>query len=698
MANLLPPLREDLQLKQADTDSLGRLAWIIHDPARNRFFSLDWLSSELLKRWRLRDAEQIVNSVNRETTLEIDTQDVEDLTRFLERNELVQVYSSEATDRLNGKSLRARPGFFTRLLKNYLYLRIPLLNPEPLLRLLAPLIKPLGNAWFTRLTLLALLIGLFQLGRRWESFSHSFGQIFSLESLLQVALIVVLVKLLHEFGHAFAAFNRGCRVPRMGVVFLVLFPVAYTDVTDSWKLKAQERMAIALAGIRVELMIAAWATLLWGLLPPGGTRDGVFLVLTVTWIGTLLINASPFMRFDGYFVLMDYWRIPNLHQRAAALGRWWMRNLLFGLGNPAPEYLGPEQRKLIGFAYLTWIYRLVVLGGIAWLVYELFPQPFGLLLALIELVWFILLPIAREVVQWPKLMLNSVAKPHLWLSVLLMSGAMLALLYPWRDSFSVSAVLMPEREWGVEVSEPAQIREIDLQERRVEQGELLARLESPDLDYELAKLAQEQRRLEWTLSQAGFVDSLLATGVQVQAQLSEIQQRRQSLLDKRVQLEIRAPAAGYFVPVDQPPRLLDWVSRGTALGILYADRQRVVGYMSADQRYWSEIAEPLIWRAVNRDLELAVDPIEVFDQAASHIEQPLLLRSAGGELAARRVGDGWVAEEAFYLFTADVVDPLAGSYSQSIGGIEIPARPHSYWMLFTQRLKQLVQEDFGLTF
>lgn len=698
MNSLLPPLREDLQLKHTETDHSGRPAWVIHDPARNRFFSIDWLSSELLKRWNLRDATRVLLSTNQETTLEADEQDLEDLTQFLARNELLQVYSAEGSDRLARKAERTRVSGLSAILKNYLYLRIPLLNPEPLLKLLNPLVKPLGSVWFARLTIIVLLLGLYQLSRRWDVFSHSFSQMFNFESLIVMGMVVVLVKVLHEFGHAFAAYNRGCRVPRMGVVFLVLFPVAYTDVTDSWKLHPKHRAAIGFAGIKVELMIAAWATLLWGLLPAGSLRDAVFLLVTVTWIGTLVINASPFMRFDGYFVLMDYWRIANLHLRSSALGRWWLRKVLLGDTEPAPEYFADSQFKLITFAYLTWAYRLIVLSGIAWMVYLLFPQPFGLLLAVIEIVFFIAMPVLRELIQWPGLILRSALKPQLWLTILLLSFITGVLIFPWRDSFTVAAVLAPKSELIVETAQPGKLVYIKTEEGPVFSGEVLAQFANPELDYRLGSLTIQQRKLEWMLSQTGFVPDILSSGAELRAKLAEVLQEQRGVRQRLSELQQVAPVDGYFVPSKEPLTNGEWLNTGTELGVILSSELVVSGYLDASQSYWIDRDEPGEWSSEVSSDNFAISMVSISGQAAVSIDQPLLLRSAGGELTARRSAEHWVPDESLYKFESTIKDASLQKRSVEIGVVEFSARSHSYWMMFVELIKQQVQQDFGVRF
>ena len=167
-----------------------------------------------------------------------------------------------------------------------------------------------------------------------------------------------------------------------------MMPVLYTDTSESWKLtRRADRFAIAGAGIAIELMLAAWTTLAWALTSDGALRSGLFLLASTTWMWTLAINASPFMRFDGYFLLSDLVGLPNLHERSFALARRQIHWLLFGYREPNPEpALGRSaKRAMIAFALVTWIYRLIVFLGIALLVYNLFFKLLGIFLLMVEI-------------------------------------------------------------------------------------------------------------------------------------------------------------------------------------------------------------------------------------------------------------------------------------------------------------------------
>src|SRR5258708_34037030 len=227
------------------------------------------------------------------------------------------------------------------------------------------------------------------------------GRISPPQASLYYAIALTFSKVVHELAHAFSARRYGVRVPTLGVAFLVLWPYLYTDTGETWKLSdRRKQLVIACAGMAAELVLAVFSTFLWALSPEGAAKSVFFVLASSTWIMTLAVNLSPFMRFDGYFVLSDLPDFPNLHERSSACARWWLRRTFFGLEEPMPEpQLRPHQRAgLIAFAYITWLYRLTVFIRIALLVYRLAVKLLGMFLMVVEVVWFILMPVWKEAV------------------------------------------------------------------------------------------------------------------------------------------------------------------------------------------------------------------------------------------------------------------------------------------------------------
>ncbi|MGE5465817.1 MAG: secretion protein HylD, partial [Ignavibacteria bacterium] len=227
MQTALPALREELALYPGPRMPDGQPSWTLHDPVRNQFFRIDWLGFEILSRWALAEWSAIVASISRETTLRPQPGDVDAVVRFLVGNQLVQPGAGKA-EALADMQAKTRGDWKTWLLHHYLFFRIPLVRPDAWLNRWAPRVAPLFSRGFAYLTLAALVLGLLEVYRDWERFSSTLVDTVSVQGLLNYGVALFAVKLLHELGHAFTAKRYGCRIPAMGVAFLVMLPVAYT--------------------------------------------------------------------------------------------------------------------------------------------------------------------------------------------------------------------------------------------------------------------------------------------------------------------------------------------------------------------------------------------------------------------------------------------------------------------------------------
>jgi putative peptide zinc metalloprotease protein len=441
----LPTLRQELAIAAGPRLADGQPSWTLHDPVRNLFFQLDWPSFEMLSRWDLREPQAVLAEIARDTALQLDGDALEGLLAFLREQQLLQPGNGAAAA-MAAMRERQRGNWHQWLLHNYLFFRIPLLRPDRWLTWLQPRLAFLFGRTFRRLTFAAGVLGLAGVYREWDHFSATLMDTLSWNGALLYGCAIAFAKTCHEMGHALTAKRYGCRVPTMGLAFLVMWPVAYTDTNEVWKLADRgQRLAVASAGIATELCIAVWATLAWAWLPEGGPRQVAFLLSTTTWITTLAINASPFMRFDGYYMLSDFLGLPNLHGRAFALARWDLRERLFAFGEPVPEVFSRRLHAgLIVFAWAVWIYRLVLFLGIAALVYHFFIKAVGIVLFAVEMGWFVALPVWREVQAWrargPALRRSRRARR----SAVLAALVVLAFFVPWPARVNTSGLLLPQ--------------------------------------------------------------------------------------------------------------------------------------------------------------------------------------------------------------------------------------------------------------
>ncbi|HEX7968850.1 MAG TPA: site-2 protease family protein [Stellaceae bacterium] len=566
---LLPPLREELALYPGPRALDGSPTWTLHDPARNQFFRIGWPEFEILSRWDAGNPVTLVERIRGETTLDLESDDVGDVARFLMGHNLTRSSDAQGTASLLAKAARLRQHWAMWLLKNYLFLRIPLVRPDRWLGAAYPWIRWVFTAAFRLAVLLVAMLSLYLVARRWDEYLDTFSYLFSIEGAVYFALTLTLLKVVHELGHAFTAKRYGCRVPSMGVAFLVLWPVLYTDVTESWKLASRgQRLAVGVAGVMTELTCAVFATFAWSFLPDGPMRSAAFLVSTTTWVSTLLINLSPFMRFDGYFVFSDWLEMPNLHTRAFALARWWLRERLLALGDPAPEELPPGRRRfVIAFAFCTWFYRLSLFLGIAALVYHFTIKLLGIGLAAVEVGYFIVRPVWVEAAALWQLRgrLRPGRRP------LLSAGAalllLLALFVPWRSAVEAPALFRSAHEEKVFAPEQGtRIAAISLREgATVAKGDLLIELESPDLTFKMEQAQTDIAVLQWQIQTQGVAPDLLARSRVAEHEYEAAYAQYRTYADAAARLHVTSPLAGRVVDVADDLRPGLWVAPKTRL-------------------------------------------------------------------------------------------------------------------------------------
>ena len=646
---VVPPLRDELRLLPAAHNRDGSPAWMILDPIVNRFYRIDWLDFEILSRWQLREVTQIVADVNAQTTLEIEPEDVNNLAAFLQRHHLLQVRSPQDVGRLVNQKQALSQSWLTWLVHHYLFFRIPLIRPQATLARLMPALQWLYSPFSAATVIAVALIGLILVGRQWDVFSATLIDQMTVSGAFGFACALVFSKTLHEMGHAITATRYGVRVAHMGIALLVMFPMPYTDTSESWKLtQAKQRLHIACAGIVAELSLAGFATLAWALSAEGSLRSALFFLATTSWVLTLAVNLSPFMRFDGYFILSDWLDFPNLHERAGALAITWLRRTLLGLDDPWPEEFPRRSlTALIVFAMVTWIYRLIVFIGIAWLVYYYFFKILGIILFAIEILWFVWLPVWRELKVWVNR--RSDIKNNRWLLLALVLAGLLALgIVPWQTSVQGTAWVHALRQTQVYSPIAAKLVVVATP-GPVKQGERLFQLHSPDIALNAVRSqglsdarAQELRGL------MGIEDG--------ETQRAELQLQREKFnaevklfKDELSRLDISAPFSGTLQDIADGLALDGWVHPKQALAMLIDPASWAVDVLVPEEDISrirvGDHADILVLRS---HLEKFAGTVAAVDTSRlATLPHPMLDAQAGGSIATLP-GDKHIPSSALY--------------------------------------------------
>jgi len=638
----LPALRDDLEIVPTAAQPNGAPAWVIFDPVAGRYFEIGRELLDMLMLWRVGTVDGLVKTVRSEYGRALTKEDVEAAIHFLISNALVRDIPGNDFKMMAAKEAAAKKSVWSNAMHSYLFFRIPLVRPDRFLRATYPFIAPLFSRFAVLVYVLMALAGLYLVSRQWEHFSTTFQFMLSWQGAALYGASLVVVKSLHELGHAYMSVRYGLRVPTIGIAFMVLMPVLYTDTSGAWRLQSRrERLMIDGAGIFTELTLAAAATLLWAFLPDGGLRLCVFAVATTSWVTSLAVNLNPLMRFDGYYILADSLGFQNLQNRGFEMARWRLRELLFGLGEPAPETLTPRLRRtIIVHAWATWIYRFFLFLGIALLVYAFFIKVVGIILFIIEIVWFIARPVWKEMCHWWEIRSKIMSAKRI-----VVTGGMFACLValaviPWSTRVSVPGLVTAEQEQALFAPFAAQIKELNLANgQRVEAGAVLARLDAPKLDQDVSLARERARLIESRIDRTGSDSIDRASLLVLENELNEVREQLEGLRRVRSQLVIRAPLDGVITDVDPELHAGLWVNPKTPLAIVQAQEGVMIkGYVSEEQVFRFQPGATAKFVPDNPELPTMKATVRTVSQAASDtLDEPYLALKFGGSVATEEV-------------------------------------------------------------
>lgn len=575
----LPRLNPFLKLHKS-ADNEGEPVWSLHNPAANTYYKIAWAEFECLARFsRVDSASDLKALVEKETTIRIEITEIYDLARFLVENGLTALGERNIPFKDTAEPL------WKKILHGYLYFTVPLFEPENFLKSTLPYVRPLLSRTFITTMLAILCVGILLTLQRADEFFHSFSSLFSLDGVILGLIVLGFVKVVHEFAHAYTAIKYNIPVPHMGIAVIVMYPVLYTETTGGWQLSSRrERFHIGIAGITAELCLAAIFLILWNIMPAGSTAQSIcFTVVTISLVGSLLVNLNPLMRFDGYYMLGDLLGLENLQHRACNFARWKIRRTLFALPDDPPEYLPLKTEKFLTYFGLTLlVYRFFLFAGISVLVYHLFFKPLGLILMLVEIIWFIALPVWSELKIWFARRHEILKTPRARVIAILAASLVIILALPLQRTVYIPAVLHAGQYSAVFPYAASHIDEILVAEgQAVHKGDTLLRLSSFELDKKIAVARQKVEKLEVLKLRMRTNPTLLKEKfAALDMELEAARTSLTTLLRQKDDLLVLAPFDGTIRDMSPEIRAGRYVSKNDLLlRVIGHSTQQVTGYV-----------------------------------------------------------------------------------------------------------------------
>jgi putative peptide zinc metalloprotease protein len=317
----------------------------------------------------------------------------------LHRADVLQTDAPPDIGELHDRNVHQERLKLKQYIQNPLALRFPLFDPDRLLTWLNPLTRRLFGWGGALLWILVVGWALVLMGAHWTELTKDItDRVLATDNLLLMGLVFPVAKLIHEFGHGLAVKAKGGEVHEMGIMLLIFMPLPYVDASASIAFREKrERMLVGASGMLSELFIAALAMFVWVNVEPGVVRALAYNVMVIAGVSTLVFNANPLLRFDGYYIVSDLLEIPNLGQRANAYLGYLVRRYALRVKSAVPPDAAPGERPwFVFYSIASFVYRMFVMVSIVLLLAEQYFVV-GVLLALWSLYTMLVQPLAKRV-------------------------------------------------------------------------------------------------------------------------------------------------------------------------------------------------------------------------------------------------------------------------------------------------------------
>jgi putative peptide zinc metalloprotease protein len=467
---LKPKFRPDIR-EHTHAEKGGGRTVVLEDPVGNKFFRISPYEYELLKtldgQVGLKEAIARLKLRGRYFTETHAARLVEQFSRsglLLGTPYGTAKIQSIFKDRME-RELKSRS--FAKLY----YLYVPLFNPDRFLDRTLPYARLLVNRFTLGLFALLVFPAAYLLVSGASRITGQFLFFFNVHNLFALWAAIAVSKLLHEFAHAYTAKSFGLRVPEMGLAFLIFFPCLYCNTTAAWALAdRRERALIALAGILSEVALAVISVFVWFFSQPGLVNSIAFYLMAISVVSSLFFNGNPLMKFDGYFVLIDMLRMPNLQGKAFGLLRATLWNRVLGVESvPVPKLEGSERLILWTYGVSAFIYRIFLVTGIVAGIYYRFDKTLGLLMGAGALFMFILRPLTRAAANLGKRRAEMTWRPRgVAVFLLILVITTVALSIPWAGNSTYPCYVVAKKTRHITVPADAPVKVV-----RVRQGDIV---------------------------------------------------------------------------------------------------------------------------------------------------------------------------------------------------------------------------------
>jgi putative peptide zinc metalloprotease protein len=529
---------------------------------------------------------------------------------------------------------------------NVLFPRIPIWDPDAFVKRWMPIARVIISKLGAIIWLIVVGAAIAAVAPHWTELKQAAIDAIDLhskpENIFLLWMTFVAIKFIHECGHAFSCRRFGGEVHEMGIMFLVFVPTPYVDASSAWAFSNRwKRMFVGMGGMIIELFVAALCAFVW----LNTTNDTLinhlaYNAMLIASVTTVVFNANPLLRYDGYYILSDWLEIPNLQNKSREYILGLIKRHIFRIKSQQP--LPPVGQRVWLFFYgiASGAYRIFV--GLAIILMVMYQIPvIGVLMAIGGVVTWACVPIF-------KLFKYLTIEPELhrkrgraWAFTAVVTALLIVL---------IGVIQFPERVRGEGILEPIDKAVLHAKDagfidrvpvsvrngQRLFKGDTILICRDLELESKLAELKSKLQASQYRMHAARASDNQ----AQAQIELLNVASTKKELDDvqRRVdELTIKSPIDGYLVAPDIDQMAGRYLNVGDEIcTVQETDQLRMRGTIDQDdvQLITENRSAKTEVRMVGQiDKAVPATGYQVVPGASQTLSHPALTNQGGGEVA-----------------------------------------------------------------
>lgn len=540
-------------------------------------------------------------------------------------------------------------------LLNIFFLKVPVFDPEFLLRKLKWLINILLSVPFFFVWLATIVVASKYGIENFDTLKDQTHGFLSPSNIGWVYVCTVVVKLLHEFGHSAVVKKYGGEVHTVGIMFMLLAPLPYMDATASWSFRKKwQRMFVGAGGMLFEFFIAAVALILWANLGGGILKALAYNVFIICSVSTVLFNINPLMRFDGYYILTDLLDMPNLQQHSVMHLKYLLERYIFRKQDAECICETWSERFIYTFyGFSSAIYRFFLFAGLVIAIsehYLILSFIMGTLLCLTML----LIPFGKFIKYiFASPALATVRNRAVFATLLFVSALIGILFYlPVPDSFTAPGVIEATRYENSTIGESGVVVGVNhVSNDYVHVGDTLMVLENPELSYKIEEKQAEIKEASQMYYRA--LEQSPENMLPIKIRLNVLTQGLNDLQERQGKLTLVADMEGVLSTEDLQNYVGRHVKKGDSIGILLDtnsfDFVAVVSQEDVSRLFSGTAHKTNVRLNGNAFDELATDSLQIIPTAQDKLPSNALGWHGGGDIETKVNGNSELTAEPVYL-------------------------------------------------